>query len=133
MSSVHAACIPINWPKDSQKCNYFFPACSLGTLFINHAPMSPATKTIKSYVCSAINSTTLLKKLRMAPVTVPMMAGNASTVFPAGLLSASANLFNHFFKALSSFGGEAGTRPPLPPPKLPMPESTIIVIPVTKN
>ena len=71
----------------------------------------------------------------MALTTLPTMAGNDSTAFFVSFLSASANLFNHFFNAPSSFGGEAGPPPPPPPPppKLPMAESTIVVIPVTKE
>ena len=34
----------VNWPKDSQKYDYFFPACFLDTLCINHTPISPAKK-----------------------------------------------------------------------------------------
>ena len=73
MSSVHAACTPINWPKDLQKYDYFFPVCFLDTLCINSTPISPATKTVKAHVCSATNPTVLPKKLRMAPTTLPMM------------------------------------------------------------
>ena len=35
------------------------------------------------------------RKLKMAPTTLPTIAGNASATFPASLLSASANLANH--------------------------------------
>ena len=48
----------------------------------------------------------LPKKLKMAPTTLPTIAENASTAFPASLLSESASLSNHFFKIHSSFGGE---------------------------
>ena len=74
--------------------------------------MSPVTATIKAHIYSATNPTALPKKLRMALRTLPMMAGNTSAAFPASLLSASANLSNHFFKTPSSFDGE----PPAPPP-----------------
>ena len=60
------------------------------------------------------------RKLKIAPKTLPTIAGNASTVFPASLLSASASLHNH----LSSFGGEPPT-PPLPP-KAPVIARTIV-------
>ena len=43
----------------------------------------------------------LPKKLKMEPATLPTIAGNASTVFPAILLNASAILFNHLFKTPS--------------------------------
>ena len=74
--------------------------------------MSPVTKTIRANVCSATNPTAFPRKLKIAPITLPMIAGNASTAFPVSLLSASASLSNHFFKAPLSFGGE----PPVPPP-----------------
>ena len=76
--------------------------------------------------CSATNLTAFLKKLKIAPTTLPTIAGNASTIFPASLLSASASLPNHFFKIPSSFGGE----PPIPasPPKTPVIASTIVEI-----
>ena len=47
------------------------------------------------------------KKLKLVPAPLPTIADNASTTFPASLLSASANLSNHFFKIPSTFGGEA--------------------------
>ena len=78
----------------------------LDRLFINHTPRSPATKTIKAHVYSAKNEIALPKKLKMTPKTLPTIAGNASTVFPASLLSTSAGLFYHFFKIPSSFRGE---------------------------
>ena len=76
--------------------------------------------------CSATNLTAFLKKLKIAPTTLPTIAGNASTIFPASLLSASASLPNHFFKIPSSFGEE----PPIPasPPKTPVIASTIVEI-----
>ena len=51
---------------------YFF----LDTLCINHTSISPATKTIKVHVCSAANPTAFPKKLKMAPTTLPTIAGN---------------------------------------------------------
>ena len=62
--------------------------------------MSPATKTIKAHVCSATNPTALPKKLKKAPTTLSTIADNASTTFPASLLSASSNLSNYFVKTL---------------------------------
>ena len=62
----------------------------------------------------------------MAPTTLPTKAGIASTAFPASLLSASANLSNHFFKTPLSFGGEPPV--PLSPPKTPVMARTIIEI-----
>ena len=73
--------------------------------------MSPTTKTIKAHVCSATNPTASPRKFKMARITLPTMEGNASTAFPASLLSVSASLSNHFFKAPLSFGRE----PPAPP------------------
>ena len=118
MSSVTAAGTPVDLPKDSQKYNYFFLVCFLDTLCINHAPISPATETIKANVCSVINTTAL-----------PTIAGNASAAFSASSLSASASLSHYFFKASLFFAG--GPPPSPPPPKSPMAESTIVVIPVT--
>ena len=43
------------------------------------------------------------------------MAGNASTTFSASLLSAFANLSNHFFKTPLSFGPEPPAFLPTPP------------------
>ena len=82
--------------------------------------MSPTTKTIKAHVCSPKNPTAFPRKLKMAPTTLPTIAGNASATFPASLLSASANLANH----PSSFHGE----PPAPPfpPKAPVIARTIV-------
>ena len=54
------------------------------------------------------------------------IAGNTSAVFPANLLSAFANLSNHFFKTPSSFGGEPSVSPP--PLKTPVMERTIVEI-----
>ena len=67
--------------------------------------MSPATKTIKAHVCSATNPTAFPRKLKIAPTTLPTMAGNVSTAFTASLLSAFANLSHHFFKVPLSFDG----------------------------
>ena len=53
----------------------FFLACFFDTLCINHTPISPATKTIKAHECSATNPTALPNKHRMAPTTLPTMAG----------------------------------------------------------
>ena len=61
--------------------------------------MSPTTKTIKGHVCSATNSTAFPRKLKMAPTTLPTIAGNASAAFPASLLIASASLSSQFFKS----------------------------------
>ena len=80
--------------------------------------MSPTTKTIKAHVCSATNPTTFPRKLKIAPTALPTMAGNASTAFPASLLSASASLSNHFFRVPLSFDGEPPAPPP--PPKTPV-------------
>ena len=55
------------------------PASTFLTFCINHAPISPKTKTVKPHVCSATNLTALPKKLKMAPTTLPTIAGNAST------------------------------------------------------
>ena len=52
---------------------------------MTHTPMSPETKTIKAYVCPATNPTAFPRKLRIAPTTLPTIAGNASTAFPASL------------------------------------------------
>ena len=73
------------------------------TFCINHQPTNPATKTIKAHVCSATNPTVFPRKLKIAPTTLPTIAGNASTAFPASSLSAFASLCNHFFKTPSSF------------------------------
>ena len=63
----------------------------------------------------------MLKKFKMAPTTLPAIAGNASVAFPASLLSASVSLFNHLFKTPLSFGRE-----PPPPPKTPAVASTFV-------
>ena len=57
----------------------------------------------------------------MDPTTLPTIAGNASTAFPASLLSVSANVSNHFFKVPQPFPGE-----PPPPPKTPVIARTIV-------
>ena len=95
---------------------------------MNHQPTSPATKTIKAHVCSATNPTAFLRKL--VSTTFPTITGNASTAFPASLLSASASLSNYFFKIPSSFGGEPPF--PLPPPKAPVMARTIVEIVIEK-
>ena len=73
---------------------------------------------------------TFPRKLKIAPTTLPTIAGNASTTFPASLLSASANLSNHFFKAPSSFGREPPVPPP--PPKTPVIARTIVEIDIER-
>ena len=78
-------------------------------------PINSATKIIKAHVCSATNPTGLPRKLKITPTTLPTIAGNASTALPARLLRSSTSLFSHIFKAPSTFGGEAGLPPPLPP------------------
>ena len=70
------------------------------------------------------NPTALPRKLKIAPTTVPTIAGNASTAFSVSLMKAAASFLNHFFKAHSFFGGEA--EPPLPSTHVI--ESTIVVI-----
>ena len=97
----------------------------LSTLCISHTTVSPATKTIKVRGCSATNPMAFPRKRNIAPTTLPMMAGNASVAFPVSLLSASASLFNHFFKTPSSFHGKPPV-PPLPPPKTPVMTRTIV-------
>ena len=94
------------------------------TLCINNAPISPVEKTIRVHVCSATNPTAFPRKLKVAPTTLPTIAGNVSAAFPASLLSASSSLLNHFFKNPLSFGGESPV--PQSPPKTPMKESTIV-------
>ena len=107
--------------------DYFFPACLPDTLCISYTPINPATETIKAHGCSATNPTALLRKLKIAPTTLPTTADNASTASLARLLSASANLSNHFFKISLSFGAEA-SEPPSPPPKAAVIASTIVKI-----
>ena len=60
--------------------------------------MSSAIKAIRAHVCSATNPTAFPGKLKIAPTTLPTIAGNASTAFLASLLSAFARLSNQFFK-----------------------------------
>ena len=91
---------------------------ALLTFCINHQPLSPETKTIKAYVCSATNATAFPRRLKIAPATLSAIAGYASTAFPASLLSASVNLSNNFFQTPSSFGVEPAV--PSPPPKAPV-------------
>ena len=99
---------------------------TLLTFCINHTPLSPATKTIRAHICSAANPMVLTRKLKIPPTILPTIASNASTAFPASLLSVSANLSNHFFKAPSPFSGEPSA--PLPHPKTPVIARTIIEI-----
>ena len=91
-----------------------------------HQPTSPATKATRAHVCSATNLTAFPKKLKIAPTTLPTITGNASTPFPASLLSAFARLSTHFFKSPLSFGEEAPVSPP--PPEIPMMASKIAEI-----
>ena len=87
--------------------------------------MSPTTKTIKAKVCSATNPTAFPRKLKMAPKTLPTIAGNASAAFPAIFLRATASPSNHFFKVpLYFYGGPPA--PPLPPPKAHVMARTIV-------
>ena len=55
---------------------------------------------MKAHVCSVTNPMAFPRKLKLAPATLPTIAGNASTAFPASLLNASAKLSNHFFRHL---------------------------------
>ena len=64
----------------------------------------------------------LPKKLKIAPATLPTIAGNALTAFPASYLSA----FNHFFKTPSFFDGGLPVSPPHP--KTPVIARTIVEI-----
>ena len=64
--------------------------------------------------------------VQQAAATLPTMVGNASTAFPASLLSASSSLSNHFFKTPTTFGGEPS--PPPHPPKTPVMARTIFEI-----
>ena len=68
------------------------------------------------HVCSGTNPTAFPRKLKIEPTTLPAIAGNASTAFPASLLSASANVSDHFFKVALSFGREPLVPPPPPKP-----------------
>ena len=73
------------------------------------------------------NPTTFPIKLKLAPKTLPTIAGNASAAFPTSLLSASANLSNQFFKVpLSLYAGPPV--PPPPPPKTPVMGRTIVEV-----
>ena len=85
----------------------------------------PPTKTIRVHVCSATYPTAFPRGLKITPTVLPKMGGDASTAFPASLLSASANLFNHFFKTPSFFGG----KPPVPPPP---PKTTVIAMTIVE-
>ena len=65
----------------------------------------------------------------MAPATLPTIAGNVSTAFPASLLRVSASFFTLFFKSPSFFGEDDpdAARPPChPPQKKPVIVSTIV-------
>ena len=67
------------------------------------------------------------ENIKRAPTTLPTTAGKASTAFPASLLSASANLFNHFFRVPQPFDGEPPVTLP-PPPNTPVMERTVVKI-----
>ena len=104
------------------------PPYFLNSLRINDTPISPATKTIKTHVCSATNPMALTRKLKMASTTLPTIAGNASAASPASVLSASANLSNHFLKPLHLFDEEPLPPPPPPSPKAPAMARKIVEI-----
>ena len=73
-----------------------------------------------------MNPTVFPRKHKIAPTTLPTIAGNASTLFRASLLSASANLSNDLFQKTPSLGVEPV---PLPtPPKTPAMARTIVEI-----
>lgn len=57
----------------------------------------PCNKNNQSHVGSAANQTALPRKLKIAPRTLPTVAGNVSATFPERFLRTSASLFNHFF------------------------------------
>ena len=107
------------WRKDVW--DSLIPPYLLCVLCINDQPISPATK----------NPTVFPRKVKIAPTTLPTIAGKASTAFPTCLLSASANLSNHFFKTPSSFGGEPPVSPPTPP-KVPIIARTTVEIVIEK-
>lgn len=69
---------------------------------------------------------TLPKKLKIAPTTLPIIAGNASAVFLTSHLRGYASLFNHFFKSSSSFKKEA--KPHLPGKTLLIASSIVEII-----
>ena len=71
------------------------------------------------------------RKLKITPTTLPAIPGNTSTAFPTSLLSASANLSNHFFKIPLSFGVEPHVPPP-PPSKAPVIARAIVEIVIEK-
>ena len=104
-----------------------------GLTLFNFLYQPPTNKSCKkatrAHVCSA-TKTAFPKKLKIAPTTLPTIAGNASTPFPASLLSAFASLSNHFFKSPLSFGGEPHVSPP--PPDIPVMASTIVEIVIEK-
>ena len=70
----------------------------------------------------------LSEKLKIAPTTLPTIAGNVSTASLASLFSASASLFNNLFKTPSFFDGEPPTTPPTPSQESPVRASTIVEI-----
>ena len=89
------------------------------------------------------NPTTFTLKLKIAPKAFLTVAENPSSVCPASLLMASASLFSHFFKVLSSFGRKNQEMTELPP-KTPLiarerivieriVSTDIIVIPYSSN
>ena len=79
---------------------------------------------------SATNPTAFPRKLKITQITLPTIAGNALTPYPASLLSASANLSNIFFKIPLSFDGELPA--PLPTPRTSVIARTIVEIVIEK-
>ena len=73
------------------------------------------------------NPTTFSLKLKITPKTFLTVAGNSSSVCPASLLMASASLFSHFFKVLSSFGGKDQETTELPPKTLLIARERIVI------
>ena len=77
-----------------------FPFAYPNNFCISNTPISPATKAVKAYTYLATNPTSLLKKPKIAPKTLPTITGNASEAFPV--------LWGHllaiypFFKVTSS-------------------------------
>ena len=69
-----------------------------------------------------------VKKLKLALRKLPKIARSASTASRGKLLRAAATLFNHFFKALSSFGGDDPKIAEPHPPKTLVIASTIVEI-----
>ena len=100
---------------------------SVTTFHISDTPINLVAKTIKPHVCSATKTTALLRKIKIAPATLPTIASDASTTFIASLLTSSFCLFNQFFKVSSSFRGEGPEVAGLhPPPKTPVIARTIV-------